>query len=163
MTPPELAAAPASTAAPAEALPVDLAPAPAATETAQAESQPLTPPAGSSEVPKKQPASQPERPPSANIYSTEGFSPDVAAPEYLNPDANPLAYPTQPAEVEMAGTQPITIRQAIDLALRNNPTIRQAQFQLERSQADLRRSQVSNLPTLDATGNFTQAGRRKRY
>lgn len=83
---------------------------------------------------------------------------DSPAPEYLDPDPNPLAFPTQPEEVELAGTQPITLRQAVELAIRNNPTLRQAQFELERSQADLRRNQAANFPTLDATANFSQSG-----
>jgi len=162
---------------PAAALPKPEAP--TTTETAKAESQPLNlpgssgtsssgtsssgnSPASQPDTPSsnrsKQSSSQTDHPPSANIYSTEGFSPDNPAPDYLNPDANPLFFPTIPSEVETAGTQPITIRQAIELALRNNPTFRQAQFQLERSQADLRRAEAANLPTLDANANFTQQG-----
>ena len=139
------------------------------TETAKAESQPLDLPGSSNGSSAGQPTptssddsrtrvSQAEAIPSANIYSTEGFSPDDPSPDYLNPDANPLTFPTTPAEVEIVGTQPLTIRQAIELSLRNNPTFRQVQFQLERSQADLRRAQAANLPTLDANAGFTQAG-----
>ena len=131
----------------------------APTETAQAESRPLNLPSSPSSAPNGSGSRQTEPGDSSNLYSGEGFAPDNPAPEYLNPDANPLTFPTSPSEVEITGTQPITIRQAIELALRNNPTFRQAQFQLERSQADLRRSQASNLPTLDASANFTQSGR----
>lgn len=90
--------------------------------------------------------------------AAETIADDTPAPEYLDPDPNPLLFPTLPEEVELVGTQPITLRQAVELAIRNNPTLRQAQFELERSQADLRRTQAAERPTLDATANFTQSG-----
>lgn len=138
-------------------------------QTAQAESRPLDlpSPAPADAPPELKPDAQPngssrtspsERSPSPNLFSSEGFSSDDPAPEYLDPDPNPLAFPTDPTEVEVVGTQPLTIRQSIQLSLRNNPDFRQAQFELERSQADLRRSQAANLPTLDAVGGFTQSG-----
>jgi outer membrane protein TolC len=83
---------------------------------------------------------------------------DEPAPEYLDPNPNPLAFPTQTEEVELVGTQPITLEQAIELAVRNNPELRQSQFQLERSQADLRERLALNLPTLDANTSFQQTG-----
>lgn len=83
---------------------------------------------------------------------------EAPAPDYLDPNPNPLSFPTTPEEVELAGTQPITIQQAIELALRNNSQLRQAQFQLEQSQAALREARSQTLPTLDASANFTQAG-----
>ncbi|MFM7428087.1 MAG: TolC family protein [Elainella sp.] len=126
------------------------------------ESQPLDLP-GDAPAPSEPPrAGDPGRSdridPGENIFSADDFSNDAAAPDYLDPDPNPLSFPTEPDEVEIVGTQPITLRQAIQLALRNNPDLRQAQFELERSQADLRRSEASNLPTLDALGGFTQSG-----
>lgn len=80
------------------------------------------------------------------------------APEYLEPDPNPLSLPTLPEEVELVGTQPITLRQAIELAIRNNPELRQARLQVEQSQAQLREAQAANFPTVDAQANFTQSG-----
>lgn len=80
------------------------------------------------------------------------------APEYLDPDPNPLSLPTLPEEVEIVGTQPITLRQAVELALRNNPELRQSQIQVEQSQAQLREAQAANFPTVDAQTSFVQSG-----
>ncbi len=86
------------------------------------------------------------------------FSDDEPAPEYLDPNPNPLAFPTSPDEVEIVGTQPITLRQAVELALRNNAELRQAQLTLERAQAELRETQAANYPTLSANTQFNQQG-----
>lgn len=86
------------------------------------------------------------------------FTDASPAPEYLDPDPNPLAFPTSPDEVEIVGTQPITLRQAVELALRNNAELRQAQLTLERTQAELRETQSANFPTLGANAQFNQQG-----
>lgn len=86
------------------------------------------------------------------------FTDDSPAPEYLDPDPNPLTFPTLPEEVEIVGTQPITLKQAVELALRNNAELRQAQLTLERTQAELRETQSANFPTLGANANFNQQG-----
>ncbi|MBD2068122.1 TolC family protein [Leptolyngbya sp. FACHB-671] len=78
-----------------------------------------------------------------------------AAPEYLNPSPNPLQFPTQPEEVEIVGTQPITLEQAIDLAVRNNRELQVSRLELERAQAALREVQANNLPTVDLNSNLT--------
>jgi len=70
------------------------------------------------------------------------------APEYLNPDPNPLLLPTKPEQVKLLGIQPITLQQAIALALRNNLGIQVPQLQVERSRAGLREAQSANFPTL---------------
>ena len=51
--------------------------------------------------------------------------------EQLDPDANPLLFPTQPSEVEIEELQPITIEQAIELALKNNKDIVEARVEIE--------------------------------
>ncbi|NJN57562.1 MAG: TolC family protein [Leptolyngbyaceae cyanobacterium SL_5_9] len=78
-----------------------------------------------------------------------------AAPDYLNPSSNPLQFPTQPEEVEIVGTQPITLEQAIDLAIRNNRELQVSRLELERNQAALREALAANLPTLNLTSNLT--------
>ncbi|NJO53307.1 MAG: TolC family protein [Leptolyngbyaceae cyanobacterium RM2_2_4] len=78
-----------------------------------------------------------------------------AAPEYLNPSPNPLQFPTQPEEVEIVGTQPITLEQAIDLAIRNNRELQVSRLELERNQAALQEALAANLPTLNLTSNLT--------
>jgi outer membrane protein TolC len=90
----------------------------------------------------------------------------VAAPEYLEPDANPLQFPTQPEEVRVTGTQPITLEQALELARRNNRELQVTEQELERTRASLREARSALHPTLDASagatitesqGNSTQA------
>ncbi|HEY9878215.1 MAG TPA: TolC family protein [Leptolyngbyaceae cyanobacterium] len=78
-----------------------------------------------------------------------------STPDYLNPQANPLLLPTQPEEVSIIGTQPITLEQAIELAYRNNESLRVAQLELERSQAALRETQADLYPSVDLTAGLT--------
>jgi len=61
--------------------------------------------------------------------------------------------PTQPEEVKILGTQPISLATAIELAYRNNEELRIALLQLERTQAGLRAEQAALLPTVDLTAD----------
>ncbi|XHX78261.1 MAG: TolC family protein [Stenomitos frigidus ULC029] len=79
------------------------------------------------------------------------------APDYLNPDPNPLNFPTKPEEVRLRGIQPITLQQAIELAQRNNRSLQVSRLQLERSRASLRQSQAANFPTLSAQTSLNRA------
>ncbi|BAZ31975.1 outer membrane efflux protein [Cylindrospermum sp. NIES-4074] len=79
----------------------------------------------------------------------------VQTPENLNPNANPLQFPTKPEEVTLQGNQPITLAQALELAKRNNRDLQVSVLELERSQASLREAQAALFPTLDLTGNIT--------
>lgn len=72
--------------------------------------------------------------------------------EYLNPDPNPLLIQTAPDEVSIVGTQPLTLTEALELAYRNNPDLRIAALELERSQAALREAQAARLPRVTASG-----------
>jgi outer membrane protein TolC len=85
----------------------------------------------------------------------EGDRP-VTVPEYLNSPANPLTFPTRPEEVELQGTQPITLEQAIELARRNSTDVQEALLQLEQTRAALRQSQAQYLPSLDANATLTR-------
>lgn len=69
-------------------------------------------------------------------------------PGYLNPNPNPLQFPTKPEEVRIKGTQPITLQQAIELARRNNRDLQVALLQLERAQSALREAQAALFPNL---------------
>ena len=69
--------------------------------------------------------------------------------ERLNPNANPLSFPTQPKEVEVGTIQPITRKQAIQLSLKNNKDIIEARIRIERSQFALRQQKAALFPTLD--------------
>ncbi|MBD2328581.1 TolC family protein [Alkalinema sp. FACHB-956] len=79
------------------------------------------------------------------------------APELLNPHANPLLFPTKTEEVKLAGAQPITLNQALELAERNNRDIQVSKLELERSKAVLRQAQASLFPTLELQGTFTRS------
>lgn len=70
-------------------------------------------------------------------------------PDYLNPDPNPLLTPTRPEEVQIVGTQPLSLENAVDLAYKNNEDLQIAQLQLEQSQAALREQQALLYPTVD--------------
>ena len=61
--------------------------------------------------------------PSAAPATTEA---DPKAPNYLNPSGNPLIFPTKPDEVNIRVVQPLTLNQAIELALKNNQTLQTA-------------------------------------
>ena len=74
--------------------------------------------------------------------------------EFLDPDPNPLLIQTQPEEVEIIGTQPITLEEAIELAYRNSPDLQVSLLQLEQSQAALRAAQAALFPTLSVTGTI---------
>lgn len=81
-----------------------------------------------------------------------------SAPDYLDPDPNPLSFPTDPSEVEIIGTQPITLIQAIELGIRNNEDLERARLELQRSQAALRETQAENFPTVDLGADLTLQG-----
>jgi outer membrane protein TolC len=65
--------------------------------------------------------------------------------------------PTQPEEVEILGTQPLSLETAIELAYRNSEELRVAQLRLERNQAGLRVQQATRLPTVDLGANLQTA------
>ncbi len=81
---------------------------------------------------------------------------EVVPPETLNPSANPLLFPTEPDEVTVDLTQPITLLEAIALARRNNQSFRTAWLNLEKAQAGLRAARASLFPTLDATTTLSR-------
>ena len=78
-----------------------------------------------------------------------------AAPAYLNPAPNPLLLPTQPEEVDIIGTQPITLEQAIELAYRNNEDLQVALLQLDQSRSALREAQADLFPDLSLSSDLT--------
>ncbi len=80
-----------------------------------------------------------------------------AAPEYLNPPANPLYFPTKAEEVKLQGIQPISLQQAIELAERSNTTLREQRLILDSSRAALREAQSANFPTLNFQAGLSNA------
>lgn len=86
---------------------------------------------------------------------TTSASTSVPAPEYLDSDPNPLLFPTDPEEVEIVGIQPITLRQAWELAQRNSRELQASLLELERTRAQLREAQAANSPTLQLQTDLT--------
>ncbi|HCF27875.1 MAG TPA: transporter [Cyanobacteria bacterium UBA11049] len=79
----------------------------------------------------------------------------VPVPNYLNPSPNPLRFPTKPEEVQILGAQPISLRQALELARRNNRQLQQAQLGVQRSQASLRAAQAAEYPRVNLGAGVT--------
>ncbi len=77
-------------------------------------------------------------------------------PESLNPNPNPLLFPTQSQEVQVQSTQPITLQQAIELARRNNRQLQAAQLALERTQFVLQEALAAEFPTAGLQADFTR-------
>jgi len=83
------------------------------------------------------------------------IAPDEPAPSYLDPHPNLLRFPTRTEEVEIAGTQPISLNQALELAVRNNLDLQQSRVNLERSLASLRETQAELFPGVNLSSNLT--------
>ncbi|MGB3536362.1 MAG: TolC family protein [Microcoleaceae cyanobacterium] len=77
-------------------------------------------------------------------------------PPITRPSANPLYRPNAPEQVEIQETVPITLEQALDLARRNNPQIRQFALQVEQQLAALREAQAALYPTLSFTSTLAR-------
>lgn len=88
----------------------------------------------------------------------QNTSSSVQVPDYLNPNPNPLQFPTKPEEVKIQKTVPITLAQALELAQRNNRDLQVAILQLEGSHSALRQAQASLFPTLGISANVTNSG-----
>lgn len=80
----------------------------------------------------------------------------VDSPEYLDPSANPLLFPTEVDEVTIDISQPITLQQAIEFARYNNPDLREVRLQLESTREALREALAAEYPTLSAQWNFSR-------
>lgn len=92
--------------------------------------------------------------PDAAIESPAPTAAASSFPESLEPDPNPLFFPTTPDEVRIRETQTITLQQAVDLARRNNRQLYSAELELERNRALLREAQAAELPTVTAQGSL---------
>ena len=72
----------------------------------------------------------------------------------LNPSKNPLSLPNKPEEVNTSTQTPITLEEAIALALKNNKEIQEGKLQVESDTAALREAKADLYPTLDLDGGF---------
>lgn len=75
-------------------------------------------------------------------------------PDYLQANPNPLEIQTQPEEVEIIGTQPLSLETAIDVAYRNNQDLQVALLTVQRSQDALREARAALFPTVDLQGTL---------
>ncbi|MCL1464550.1 TolC family protein [Argonema galeatum] len=75
--------------------------------------------------------------------------PETLVPSYLQPNPNPLQFPTRTEEVDIEVTQPLTLQQVLEIVRRNNRDLQVAQIQLERARAALREAQAALYPTAD--------------
>jgi outer membrane protein TolC len=126
-------------------------------KVAQAESPTPAPTAPATPAPAGSPTTTPTAPatPGTGVTTPSGA---VEVPDYLNPSPNPLRFPTQPEEVRIQGTQPISLAQALELARRNNQDLQEALITLERSQSVLREARAELYPTAGLTSNLTRSG-----
>ena len=83
--------------------------------------------------------------------------PNAPPPDYLNPNPNPLVFPSKSEEVRVRGTQPITLEQALDLARRNNRELQVSLLRLKRQQAVVRQEQAALFPQLNLTTTFSRS------
>lgn len=102
------------------------------------------------EVPDLTPPTTPFPPPTPN--GTLQTNP----PEILFPSPNPLYRPTLPEQVNIEETVPITLQQAIDLAIANNENVGISQLQVEQSLATLRENQADLYPSLFFRSSFAR-------
>ncbi|MEW5857041.1 MAG: TolC family protein [Cyanobacteriota bacterium] len=82
---------------------------------------------------------------------------EALPPEYLNPSANPLQFPTKSEEVQIQTFQRITLQQALELARRNNRDLQVALLTLERSRAAVREFRAAEFPSIGVESNFTRS------
>ena len=87
---------------------------------------------------------------------------DTKPPASLEPNPNPLQFPTNPEDVRIEQTESITLQQAIDLARRNSQVLQIAGQQVEQSRSVLREQQAALYPDLnfqmDASRSVTAGG-----
>jgi len=104
------------------------------------------------------PSPNPTSPTSPQLPTSDIPTQPTPAPRYLNPNPNPLQFPTRPEEVRIQGTQPITLQQAFELARRNNRTLQSAELTLERDRAALREAEAALYPRVNATAQIANSG-----
>lgn len=75
--------------------------------------------------------------------------------ESLRANPNPLLYPTVTEEVEIIGSQPLTLTQAYAIAAQNNRNLQIALLQLDQARLALREQEAQNFPSLDVSGGLT--------
>ena len=75
----------------------------------------------------------------------------------LNPSVDNLEIPDTPEAVTIDVNQPITLEQAVELAIRNNLDLQEARLNVERSRRELQQARGALYPTLDLGSDFTNS------
>ena len=125
--------------------------------------KPVTPPRSTPLPPSNSPTSFPQPPAATPAPGTPVPTPTTSksdptpAPAYLNSPTNPLLFPTRPDEVRLAGTQLISLLQAIELAERNNRDLQVSRLQLESSRSALREAQANLYPTVGIQSSLARS------
>ena len=87
-----------------------------------------------------------------NLEESEEYSERVLEqlpPNDINPNGNPLLFPTKPEDVEIDINQPLTLEEVIALALLNNRQLQEARIAVEERKANLVEQRAALYPTLD--------------
>jgi outer membrane protein TolC len=106
----------------------------------------------------------PSSPPVPRNTPIESFPPltpngtlETKPPRSLEPNPNPLSFPTQPEDVRIEQTQAITLQQAVDLARRNSQTLQIADLQVQQSRSVLREQEAALFPDLNFQMNASRS------
>lgn len=75
--------------------------------------------------------------------------------EKLNPSDDPLSRPTNPEEVKVDAQKPITLKQALELSLKNNKDIQEARLQVERAEFEVKQQKAALYPTFGVNSGLT--------
>ena len=90
--------------------------------------------------------------PSPTRQESEAYSETILEqlpPNNLNPNGNPLLFPTQPEDVETIINRPLTLNEVIALALQNNRELENARISVDEVKARLVEERAALYPTLD--------------
>lgn len=95
-------------------------------------------------------------PPASRGTPLESFPPltpngtlETQPPRTLQPNPNPLLFPTQPEDVRIEQTEAITLQQAVDLARRNSQTLQIADLQVQQTRSVVREQEAALFPDLN--------------
>lgn len=81
----------------------------------------------------------------------------VEETESLNPSSNPLQLPTRTDEVTVEEVVPITLEQAIELARKNNQTLKEARLNLNQAEEQLQEALGAEFPTLNLQADLQRS------
>lgn len=113
--------------------------------------------------PETEPGTAPPVFPNEDLDLDPGLGDETVPPVPVNiePSPNELFFPTVPEEVEIDITEPITLQQAITIAIRNNKDLQQTRLNLQRAQAQLEEAEAAYYPNLstNVSTSYSQEAR----